>query len=322
MTTSLLEIEDLTICFPGPNGLVPAVDGVDLTLEEGTVLGIVGESGSGKTMTALSIMRLLPPSARLTSGRIYFKGRNILELPMKEVRKIRGAEISMIWQEPMSSFNPFFRLGGQVAEALTTHGIARGKEVLSRVIELFRSVKIPGAEDRAQNYPFQFSGGMLQRAMIAMALSCNPDIVIADEPTTALDVTVQKQILDLLQELKEEYDTSIILISHSMGVISDIADEVLVMYAGMVFERNATQQILTSPAHPYTRGLLQSVPKMTGTGNRLPAIPGAPPTIFNRPWGCPFHPRCVRSGRVCVEEQPILREVAQRHLIACHRPYL
>jgi oligopeptide/dipeptide ABC transporter ATP-binding protein len=321
MTTSLLEIQDLTICFPGPNGLVPAVDGVSLTLEAGTVLGIVGESGSGKTMTALAVMRLLPRAAKVTSGSICFKGRDLLQLSMREMRKIRGAEISMVWQEPMSSFNPFFRLGGQVAEALSAHRIVKGREALRRVIELFRSVKIPGAEDRCKDYPFQFSGGMLQRAMIAMALSCNPDIVIADEPTTALDVTVQRQILDLLEDLKEEYDTAVILISHSMGVISDIADEVLMMYSGMVLEKNATEEILTSPAHPYTKALLQSVPKMTTTEKRLAAIPGAPPNIFSRPSGCPFHPRCPNAGAACSEEKPIPRKLEEGHLVACHNAY-
>jgi peptide/nickel transport system ATP-binding protein len=321
MAASLLEIQDLTICFPGPNGLVRAVDGVSLTLEAGTVLGIVGESGSGKTMTALAVMRLLPRAAKVTSGRVCLKGRDLLRLPMREMRKIRGAEIAMIWQEPMSSFNPYFRLGGQVLEALSAHRIAKGREALRRVIELFRSVKIPGAEDRCKDYPFQFSGGMLQRAMIAMALSCNPDIVIADEPTTALDVTVQKQILDLLQDLKEQYDTAVILISHSMGVISDIADEVLIMYSGMVFEKNATELILTSPAHPYTKALLQSVPKMTGMKKRLPAIPGAPPNIFSRPSGCPFHPRCARAGPACRIERPIPGELEEGHLVACHNAY-
>lgn len=322
MTIPLLEIDNLTVCFPSSNGLVPAVDDVSLSLDPGKILGVVGESGSGKTMAALAIMRLLPSSARVTSGTIVFKNRNLLELSSSDMRRLRGDEIAMIWQEPMSSFHPLFRLGNQVKKAITTHGISKGKASVSRVIELFKSVKIPGSEDRVRNYPFQFSGGMLQRAMIAMALSCNPDIIIADEPTTALDVTVQKQILELLRQLRDQYQTSIILISHSLGVISEVADEVAVMYSGMVLERSTTQRILTEPSHPYTRGLLESVPRMTKTSERLPAIPGSPPTIFNRPSGCPFHPRCQRATEICSEEKPLLRKLEAAHLVACHYPFI
>ena len=320
--TDLLTIEGLRTTFRTPNGEIAAVDGVDLAVARGRTLGIVGESGCGKSILSLSIMRLVPPPGRIAAGRINFDGRDLATLSPAEMRDIRGNRIAMIFQEPMTSLNPVFTVGDQIMEAMRAHDRAATNAALrTRAIDALNHVRIPAPERRFDEYPHQMSGGMRQRVMIAMALACKPDLLIADEPTTALDVTVQAQILDLLRELQQETGMAIILITHDLGIVAEMADEVAVMYAGRVVERAPGASIFDDPQHPYTLGLLGSIPKIDETRDRLLAIEGTVPPPFALPQGCRFHPRCVFADAACAAQDPPLRNVNEMHRVACiHAP--
>jgi peptide/nickel transport system ATP-binding protein len=318
--SELLSIEGVRTVFRTSNGEIPAVDGVDLAVARGRTLGIVGESGCGKSMLSLSVMRLVPPPGRIAAGRVMFDGRDLLSLAPQEMRDIRGNRIAMIFQEPMTSLNPVFTVGDQITEAMRAHDRATSTSTLkARAIEALGRVRIPDPSRRFDEYPHQMSGGMRQRVMIAMALACNPDLLIADEPTTALDVTVQAQILDLLRELQQQTGMAIILITHDLGIVAEMADEVAVMYAGRVVERASGTAIFDDPQHPYTLGLLGSIPRIEETRERLLAIEGAVPPPFALPQGCRFHPRCVFSTPECTQTDPVLREIAFSHRAACIR---
>ena len=318
--TDLLSIEGLRTVFRTGAGEVAAVDGVSLSVAKGRTLGIVGESGCGKSMLSLSVMRLVPNPGRIAAGRVMFDGRDLLTLSMAEMRQIRGARIAMIFQEPMTSLNPVFTVGDQITEAMRAHDRSSSSAGLkARAIEALGRVRIPAPARRFDEYPHQMSGGMRQRVMIAMALACAPDLLIADEPTTALDVTVQAQILDLLRELQQQTGMAIILITHDLGIVAEMANQVAVMYAGRVVERATGAAIFDDPQHPYTLGLLGSIPKIEETRDRLLAIEGAVPAPFALPAGCRFHPRCVFAVRRCTETDPALLEVAPTHLAACIR---
>ncbi|HUZ63418.1 MAG TPA: ABC transporter ATP-binding protein [Acetobacteraceae bacterium] len=318
--TDLLRIEGLRTVFPGASGQVVAVDGVDLSVARGRTLGIVGESGCGKSVLSLSVMRLVASPGRVEAGRILFDGTDLLTLPPERMRKMRGSRIAMIFQEPMTSLNPAFTIGAQITEAMAAHDRTASRAALrGRAVAALARVRIPGAERRFDEYPHQLSGGMRQRVMIAMALACAPDLLIADEPTTALDVTVQAQILDLLRELQAETGMAIILITHDLGVVAEMADEVAVMYAGRVVERAACTAIFDDPQHPYTLGLLGSIPKLDAASERLLAIEGAVPAPFALPPGCRFHPRCVFAEPACTVAPPALVPIGADHLVACRR---
>ncbi len=297
-----------------------AVDGVDFRLERGRTLGIVGESGCGKSVTALSIMGLVPqPPGRIAGGEVRFEGEDLLKAPVQRLRDLRGDKLSMIFQEPMTSLNPAFQVGDQIAEVLLRHrNLTRG-EAHEKTVDMLRKVRIPSPEVRAKEYPHQLSGGMRQRVMIAMALACNPKLLIADEPTTALDVTIQAQILELMRALREELGTAIILITHDLGVIAELADDVIVMYAGKVVERCAVPRLFAEPQHPYTIGLLGSIPRLDLEQERLSAIEGFVPDAAAMPKGCRFHPRCPFSIEKCRSEEPPLVEVTKEHLASCWR---
>jgi peptide/nickel transport system ATP-binding protein len=317
---ALLEVKGLTTVFDTDSGEVRAVDGVDFSLERGRTLGIVGESGCGKSVTALSIMGLVPrPPGRIVAGEVRFEGEDLLKLPPARLRELRGARLSMIFQEPMTSLNPAFTVGDQVAEALLRHGSASRKEAKSQAIEMLRRVRIPSPERRARDYPHRLSGGMRQRVMIAMALACNPRLLIADEPTTALDVTIQAQILELMRALRSELGTAIILITHDLGVIAELADDVIVMYAGQVVERCAVDSLFAEPHHPYTIGLLGSIPRLDLEQRRLSAIEGTVPDAAAMPAGCRFHSRCPFAVERCFKEIPPLAEIKENHFAACWR---
>jgi len=317
---TLLSIEDLKTYFYTDAGVVKAVDGVSFSIEKGKTLGVVGESGSGKSITAMSILQLIPsPPGRIAGGRIIFEGVNLLEKSPEEIRKIRGNEISMIFQDPMTSLNPVLTVGEQLTEVIILHQKLDKKAARIKAAEMLGLVGIPDPDKRLKAYPHEFSGGMRQRAMIAMALSCNPKLLIADEPTTALDVTIQAQILELMNDLKAKLNTSIMMITHDLGVIAEICDDVVVMYAGKPVEYADVQTIFTSPQHPYTWGLLASLPKIEGENRqRLEAIEGLPPDLRNMPPGCPFAPRCPKAVEICFREQPVSREIVQGHSVACH----
>jgi peptide/nickel transport system ATP-binding protein len=316
--TDLLTIEGLRTTFQTQSGEVAAVDGVDLSIAHGRTLGIVGESGCGKSVLSLSIMRLVPPPGRIAAGRIMFDGRNLAALPAAEMRAIRGGRIAMIFQEPMTSLNPAFTIGDQITEAMQAHDRhASAATLRARAIAALERVRIPAASRRFDDYPHQMSGGMRQRVMIAMALSCAPDLLIADEPTTALDVTVQAQILDLLRMLQQQTGMAIILITHDLGIVAEMADEIAVMYAGRVVERSPGPQIFDDPQHPYTLGLLGSIPKIEQDQDRLLAIEGSVPSPFDLPRGCRFHPRCVFAEPECAAADPVLREITPGHHAAC-----
>jgi peptide/nickel transport system ATP-binding protein len=319
----LLRVEDLVVVFETDEGPLRAVDGVSFEVGAGRTLGLVGESGCGKSVTALSILRLLPEAGRIASGRIFFEGRDLLALPEREMRAIRGGRISMIFQEPMSALNPVYTVGFQIEETLRAHLGLRGAEARARAIELLEKVGISAARDRVDAYPHQLSGGMRQRVMIAIALACGPRLLVADEPTTALDVTIQAQILEQLDEFRRELGMSVILITHDLGVVAQIADEVAVMYAGKIVERAPVREIFARPRHPYTEGLLRSVP---GFGDnvrrsRLPTIPGVVPDLRALPSGCRFRERCERAFDACGGRDPALEPVAEdgAHLVACLR---
>jgi oligopeptide/dipeptide ABC transporter ATP-binding protein len=299
---------------------VRAVDGVDLRLERGRTLGIVGESGCGKSVTALSIMGLVPqPPGRIAGGEILFEGEDLLKAPPARMRDLRGDKLAMIFQEPMTSLNPAFRVGDQIAEALMRHRKLSGKDAREKAIEMLRRVRIPSPGQRALEYPHQLSGGMRQRVMIAMALACNPQLLIADEPTTALDVTIQAQILELMRALRAELGTAIILITHDLGVVAELADEVMVMYAGQAVERCDVQRLFAEPQHPYTLGLLGSIPRLHLEQERLSAIEGTVPDAAAFPQGCRFHPRCPFAVDQCRAENPPLVEISKNHSAACWR---
>ena len=322
MTAPLLSIEGLRTQFRTSNGLISAVDGVSLSVDRGKTLGIVGESGCGKSMLSLSVMRLVPQPGRIADGRVMFDGTDLIGLSNDAMRAIRGKRIGMIFQEPMTSLNPVFTVGDQIVEAIRAHERGAGKaDLRARAIKALDRVRIPAAARRLDEYPHQMSGGMRQRVMIAMALACDPDLLIADEPTTALDVTVQAQILDLLRDLQEQSHMAIILITHDLGVVAEMADEVAVMYAGRVAERASGTAIFDDPQHPYTLGLLGSIPKLEETRDRLLAIEGAVPPPFALPSGCRFHPRCVFATEACHAGDIALRPIGVAHEVAClHAP--
>ncbi len=318
---SLLCIRDLKVRFRVYEGVAAAVDGVDLEVGRGDTVGLVGESGCGKSVTAMSILRLLPSPPAQTQGLIQFQGVNILELTQDEIRKIRGGSISMIFQEPMTSLNPLMTIGEQISEAIVLHQGLDRQEAWQRAVEMLSRVQIPSPELRAREYPHKLSGGMRQRAMIAMALSCHPQLLLADEPTTALDVTIQAQIMDLMQKLREEMHASILLITHNLGLIAEMARKVVVMYAGKVVEEAPVKELFQEPLHPYTQGLLGSVPvlgrKFQETRRRLQEIPGIVPSIFQMPRGCRFHPRCPKAMPVCSEEEPPMIHTGQNRRVLC-----
>ena len=314
----LLEVKGLRTHFFSDDGVVKAVDGLDFTLEKGKTLGIVGESGCGKSVSALSIMRLISPPGRIVEGEILFESRDLIQLPEEAMREIRGNNISMIFQEPMTCLNPVFTVGDQIMEAIRLHQGASKAEARHRAIELLETVKIPAADTRVDEYPHQMSGGMRQRVMIAMALACNPKLLIADEPTTALDVTIQAQILDLLKELQREFGMSIILITHDLGVIAEIADDVVVMYASKAVEHAVAEELYAEPLHPYTHGLFKSRPALgMSKEEELNVIPGTVPNPLRFPSGCKFHPRCPLAVDRCKEVEPQLRDLKPHHLVAC-----
>ena len=315
----LLQVKNLKTQFFTPDGVVKAVDGVSFELDEGETLGIVGESGSGKSVTALSIMRLIPwPPGKIVEGEINYRGDNLLDYSNDEMSAIRGKEIAMIFQDPMTSLNPVLTISKQIGEALQLHMGMTNKQARARTVELLKLVGIPSAEQRLDHYPHQFSGGMRQRVMIAMALSCNPKLLIADEPTTALDVTIQAQILDLIKRLKSEFNTAVIFITHDLGVVAGLCDRVVVMYAGKIVEHAPTMELYTDPRHPYTLGLLKSVPRLDEVRKeRLEPIPGMPPDLMSNIEGCPFYPRCTFRQPRNKEEMPPLRVVEGRHEVAC-----
>ncbi|HZJ87630.1 MAG TPA: ABC transporter ATP-binding protein [Sphaerochaeta sp.] len=317
----VLEVKELQTYFKTDAGIVKAVDGVSFKLHEGETLGIVGESGSGKSVTNLSVMRLIPsPPGRIVGGEAIFEGEDILAYSEREMRRVRGAKISMIFQDPMTSLNPFLRISTQMIETLRLHNKELSKkEALEHSIEMLRLVGIPNAENRVRDYPHQFSGGMRQRVMIAMALSCNAKVLIADEPTTALDVTIQAQILELISTLSEQMGTAVILITHDLGVVAGMCDHVCVMYAGKIVERAPTEVLYAEPAHPYTEGLIKSVPRMDTTqkGKRLFSIEGQPPNVIDLPPCCPFHPRCEKAMEICQHAYPPLRDLGAGHEVSC-----
>jgi len=317
----LLQVEDLRVEFTTRRGVVFAVNGISFAIAPGETLGIVGESGCGKSVTSLAVLGLLARNGRVASGRALFEGRNLIELNDRALRRIRGREIAMIFQDPMTSLNPVLTIGRQIREALETHFGMKRKDAETRAAELIDRVGIPSARARLRDYPHQFSGGMRQRAMIAMALACKPKLLIADEPTTALDVTIQAQILDLLRELVAEENAALILITHDLGVVAGMCERVNVMYAGMFMETGFADQLFASPRHPYTLGLLQSVPRLdAGRRARLQPIEGAPPNMLHPPAACPFQPRCRFEVDLSRREVPQLVEIEPGHKVACFNP--
>ncbi|MFH1102308.1 MAG: ABC transporter ATP-binding protein [Pseudomonadota bacterium] len=315
--SSLLEVRQLTVSFKTEEDSFKAVDRVSFDVHRGEIVGLVGESGCGKTVTALSILRLIPsPPGVIEAGKVVFKGRDLIRISPEEMRRIRGKEISMIFQEPMTALSPLHRIGEQLVEALMLHNSMPRKEAWDLAEMWLRKVDMPDAEGRMHAYPFQLSGGMQQRVMIAMALMLNPDLVIADEPTTALDVTVQAQIFDLIQQMRKR-DTAILLITHNMGIIWEMSDRVIVMYASQIAEEGGREDIFSNPAHPYTRGLLQSIPKIPGNRERLKTIPGHVPSPRNYPSGCHFRDRCEYAFDRCVREEPVLIDLGGGHRAAC-----
>jgi len=316
---NLLEVKELRVYFDTDDGEVKAVDGVSFQLKRGGTLGIVGESGSGKSVTNLSIIRLIPePPGRIVSGKIIFNGTDILQLQEADVRKIRGCSIAMIFQDPMTSLNPFMKISRQLMEITQLHLGHTKQQAYDHAIRMLETVGIPEARARADSYPHEFSGGMRQRVMIAMALSCEPELLIADEPTTALDVTIQAQILELIKTLKQATGTSVILITHDLGVVAGMTDHLIVMYAGKVFEQAPTRELFARPGNPYTRGLLRSVPDPTDERGELYQIPGLPPDVAHLPPGCPFAPRCERAEEICRREYPPFVELIPEHYSLCH----
>lgn len=315
---SLLEVRNLKTYFFTEEGVVRAVDGVSFSLERGKVLGIVGESGSGKSVTALSIMRLVSEPGRIIEGEVIFNGKNLLNLPENEMQRVRGDRISMIFQDPMTSLNPVFKIGYQLVESVTHHNSVSREEALKRAVSILKEVGMPVPHETIKRYPHEYSGGMRQRAMIAMALINNPDILIADEPTTALDVTIQAQILDLIKRMQAEFGSAVILITHDLGVVAEMCDEVIVMYAGRIFEKGSSEGIFYRSRNPYTYSLLKSIPRLEVKEEKLIPIKGIPPSLIRLPTGCPFHPRCEFAKKICREKTPTLNEVESKHFSYCH----
>jgi oligopeptide transport system ATP-binding protein len=316
---NLLEVIDLCTYFETDDGTVKAVDGVSFQLGRGETLGIVGESGSGKSVTNLSLIRLIPsPPGKIVSGQIIFDGVDILRLTESEVRKIRGRDIAMIFQDPMTSLNPFMKISRQLMEITELHLGHSKQQAYDHAVEMLEKVGIPDARSRAGSYPHEFSGGMRQRVMIAMALSCKPALLIADEATTALDVTIQAQILELIKTLKQEMGTSVIFITHDLGLVAGMTDHVIVMYAGKIFEKATTAELFAAPGNPYTQGLLRSVPNPASEKGELYQIPGLPPDVAHLPAGCPFAPRCERVAEICREEFPPFVQLGRNHHSLCH----
>jgi oligopeptide/dipeptide ABC transporter ATP-binding protein len=315
----LIEVKDLKVQFATEDGIVRAVDGVSFELDRGQVLGIVGESGSGKSVTAMTLLGLTKDKNTRFEGEVLYKGRNVLAMNEDELQDVRGNEMSMIFQDPMTSLNPVYTIGAQICEAIRIHERADKGVARRRAVDLLKQVGIPNADSRVDNYPHEFSGGMRQRAMIAMALACNPDVLIADEPTTALDVTIQAQIIELIDRLKDEFNSAVILITHDLGVVADVADEIIVMYAGRVVERAATRQLFYDPQMPYTWGLLGSIPRLDRPRlERLYSIEGTPPSLIRLPVGCKFRPRCAFAFDKCMEEPDLANRVEEpKHLDRC-----
>ncbi|MGB5823581.1 MAG: ABC transporter ATP-binding protein [Proteocatella sp.] len=319
MSEKMLEVKGLRTSFFTHVGEVKAIRGVDFYLDKGEAVGIVGESGSGKSVTSLSVMRLLQFPGKLTGGEVLFDGEDLAKKSDKEMQGIRGNDISMIFQDPMTSLNPVFTIGNQIMEAIIKHKKMSKSEAKEKAVEMLRIVGIPSPEKRIDQYPHEFSGGMRQRAMIAMALSCEPKLLIADEPTTALDVTIQAQILELMKDLKDRLNTSIILITHDLGVVADVCSRIMVMYGGLIMEEGTTEEIFYNPQHPYTVGLMKSIPKMSDKENkeRLIPIEGTPPDLLKPPAGCPFAPRCENAMKVCMTQMPEYTKSTQTHRAAC-----
>lgn len=319
MDEPLLDISGLRTYFHTKEGIVKAIDDVSISLGKGEVLGIAGESGCGKSTLALSILRLIPKPGRIESGKILLDNKDLLKMTEGELRETRGGQIAMIFQDPNASLNPVFNVGSQVAEMIELHDkdVSAKKEVLDRSIEMMTTVRIPDARIRYNDYPHQFSGGMRQRVMIAMALSCNPKMLIADEPTTSLDVTIQAQILELMNELKRKYSSSVLLITHDMGVIAELSDRVAIMYAGKIVEYADAIEIFSNSLHPYTQSLLASIPRPDRKRERLETIPGSVPSLITPPPGCRFHPRCRYVGEMCKSSEPTIEEAEPGHYVAC-----
>jgi peptide/nickel transport system ATP-binding protein len=319
MADPLLEVRDLKVSFRTDDGVVRAVDGVSLTLLPGETLGIVGESGSGKSVTMMSVMRLITDPNAQFEGEVFYKGRDLMKLDQDHIRAIRGGGIGMIFQDPMTSLNPVYRIGWQIVEQIREHDKVSKKAARDRAIDLLKAVGIPHASERVDDYPHQFSGGMRQRVMIAMAISCNPDVLIADEPTTALDVTIQAQILNLIKKLREDFGTAVVMITHDMGVVADVADRIAVMYAGRIVEQGDRRELFYNPQHPYTWGLLGSIARLDRPKpRRLAAIPGLPPSLLRLPAGCSFSSRCSHRFARCEETPELLDRLGNGHLDACH----
>lgn len=318
---TLLEVKNLSTSFFTEDGEVKAVRGVSLKVREGETLGFVGESGCGKSVTALSIMKLIPSPGRIMGGEVYYKGKDLLKLTDKEIREIRGKEIALIFQEPLTSLNPVFNIGEQIVEAIRIHQNVGKKEALKRAVEMLESVGIPEPQRRVKDYPHQLSGGMRQRAMIAMALSCNPNLLIADEPTTALDVTIQAQILELMERIQKERNMAMIFITHDLGVISETVDNVAVMYCGKIVEYTSTKSLIKEPLHPYTKALLESIPLADEDNTRpLKVIKGSVPNLLDLPKGCSFYDRCGKAEKNCKNIEPKLEEVKKDHWVSCLQP--
>jgi len=315
-SSPLLDVQHLTTVFDVAGRALRAVDDVSFEVRKGETLGLVGESGSGKSLTAYSILRLVQPPGRIASGRVLFQGRDLLALPEREMRKVRGAGIALIFQEPMTALNPVFTVGDQIAEAMLVHGLATRAEAKRRAVELLDAVRVAEPDRRVRDYPHQLSGGMRQRVLIAMAIACRPSLVIADEPTTALDVTIQAQILDLLREMREAFDLSMLLISHDLGIIAGSADRIAVMYAGRLVEQGPVRDVFRSPAHPYTKALLASIPS-GATGRRLKAIEGSVPPLTELPRGCAFAPRCPDALPQCQLEPPPIANIGPDRVVRC-----
>ncbi len=313
----LLEVKDLHTSFFTPSGEVKAVNGISFSLEKGKVLGIVGESGSGKSVSAYSILQILAGTGKIVSGSIKYMDQELVGAPKEKLNEIRGNKISIIFQDPMTSLNPVFTIGNQLMEAIMLHTDRDKKQAKERAIEMLRLVGVNEPEKRIKQYPHEFSGGMRQRVMIAMALACEPDILIADEPTTALDVTIQAQILDLIKDLQKQLGMAVILITHDLGVVAEMCDEVIVMYAGEVCERGTADEIFYNPRHEYTKGLLRSIPSVNDEGNRLEPIGGTPVDLLNMPDGCPFSPRCDNAMKVCLCHKAKEKRINENHIASC-----
>jgi oligopeptide/dipeptide ABC transporter ATP-binding protein len=318
MSELLVELKNLKTHFFTEEGTVKAVDGVDLKIYKGEILGLVGESGCGKSTIALSLLRLVPKPGQIADGEIVFEGTDILGIDEEEMRNLRGGDISIIWQDPMSSLNPVYTIGDQISESIILHQDLKDKdEIMEKVYDILEKVGIPDSERRAKQYPHEFSGGMRQRVMIAMALSCNPKLLIADEPTTSLDVTIQAQILDLMEDLTNEFDASVLVITHDLGVVAEMADKVAVMYAGKIVEYSDVITVFKNPFHPYTKALLNSIPRVDIEQGTLESIEGMVPDLISPPKGCRFNPRCQYVMEICRKEEPQLHEVESDHFASC-----